>query len=144
MNKFYHKPKKVLPGVFLDHETGKLKIYGQSCPINADEFYAPIMEWFDNYLENPQKSTVLEISLSYFNTVSAKIIMIILKKMETLSEKGKKVKIRWFYHKHDEDLQDAGEDFETIIDVEFEFVIIGNKDEELKGLEGPDHLIDEI
>ena len=144
MNKFYHKPKNVLPGVFLDHETGKLKIYGQSCTVNADEFYAPILEWFDNYLEYPHKSTVLDISLSYFNTVSAKFIMIILKKMETLSKKGKKVKIRWFYQKLDEDLQEAGEDFETIIDVEFEFVIIGNKDDESKGFQDFDHLIDDI
>lgn len=144
MKTLYLKPYKVLPGIFFNHETGILKIYGISSPVNANEFYIPILEWIDTYIENPHTSTVLEVYLNYFNTVSAKILMTILKKMETLSKAGKKVKIRWVYLDIDESLQDAGEDFEQIIDVEFEFVALKKSGDMADSQEDIDNLIDTI
>ena len=72
MNKFILEPEEILPGIRFDQEKGKLEIYGKSCPIDAHNFYEPMQKWIDEYMENPQDLTIMEINLSYFNTVSAK------------------------------------------------------------------------
>ena len=144
MKKLFLEPKDTLPGILLERESGKLKIYGKSCPDNPFEFYAPIFEWIKGYMENPSKKTILELYLSYFNTASAKIILTIMKKMENLSKSGKKVTIRWVYNENDEILLEAGEDFERIVDVKFEFTAIQNKEDESDEEDRIDNLIDNI
>ena len=142
MMNFFLEAEDILPGIELNQETGILKFHGKSCPANAHEFFAPVFEWIDNYIKNPAKNTILEIYLSYFNTVSAKIIMTIMKMMENLAESGKKVVIKWVYNENDEILLEAGEDFEKIINVKFEFISVQNDD----STEGDriDKLIDNI
>ncbi len=130
MKKLFLEPKDILPGILLEPESGKLKIYGKSCPANAHKFYSPIFEWIDSYIENPSKKTILEFYLSYFNSASAIIILNIMKKIETLSESGKKVKIKWLYNENDDLLYEAGKDFEKIVDVKFEFTVIQNNEDE--------------
>jgi hypothetical protein len=125
-----------MPGISLDDITGIFKFYGKSCPINAHEFYEPILEWIDNYMKDPKESTVAEFYLSYFNTVSAKNILKIMNKFENLAKSGKHATIRWMYNEKDEIIKDAGKDFETIVDVKFEFVAILNKEDDLDEEEG--------
>ena len=134
MKKLFLEPKETLPGILLERESGKLKIYGKSCPNNPFEFYTPIFEWIDSYMKNPSEKTILEFYLSYFNTASAKIILDIMKKMENLSISGKEVTIRWVYNENDENLLEAGEDFEKIVDVKFEFAAIQNKEDIIDNL----------
>ncbi len=129
MEKFALKPDNILPGIILDPVAGKFKFYGKSCPINAHEFYIPVLEWIDNYIKDPKETTVLEFYLSYFNTVSAKNIHKIMIKIEELAKSGKRVIIRWMYNKDDEILREAGKDFEQIVEVKFEFIAITNNDE---------------
>ena len=144
MKKLFLEPRDILPGISLERETGKLNFYGKSCPDNPFEFYTPIFEWIENYMKSPSKNTILEFYLSYFNTASAKIILNIMNKMESLSKSGKKVTIRWIYNENDEILLEAGEDFEKIVDVKFEFVAIQNKDGESNEDDIIDNLIDNI
>ena len=144
MKKLFLEPKDTLPGILFERESGKLRIYGKSCPDNPFEFYAPIFKWIDSYLENPSKKTVLEFYLSYFNTASAKIILNIMKKMENLSKSGKKVTVKWVYNENDENLLEAGEDYEKIVDIKFEFTAIQNKEDELNEEDRIDNLIDSI
>ena len=144
MKKFLLEPQDILPGIELEHESGKLKFYGKSCPANAHEFYSPVFEWIDNYLENPSENTVLELYLSYFNTLSAKIILNIMYKMETLSKSGKKVAIRWIYQENDEILKEAGEDFDKIVDVKFEFIAVQNNEDDSDEEERIDNLLNNM
>jgi hypothetical protein len=136
MEKFFLEPENIMPGISLDPATGKFKFYGKSCPINAHEFYEPVLEWIDEYMKNPKEKTVAEFYLSYFNTVSAKNILKIMNRFETLSKMGKSAIIRWIYNESDEILKDAGHDFETIVDVKFEFVAIQNKEDDSDEEEG--------
>ena len=127
MRALSYKSKGLLPGVLLDRKSGKFEIFGKSCPEDAGKFYDPVYRWFDDYIANPLKKTVLDLKLSYFNTVSAKSLLSIMTKMEKLSHTGHDVKIRWFYREDDEDSEEAGEEFENIIDVKFEMISVKNK-----------------
>ena len=99
---------------------GELLLKGRSIPENSIEFYKPIIEWIDNYGQSVNETTVLSVQLEYFNTSSSKCILDVFKKLETLS--GTEVSVKWYYEEDDEDMLEAGEDYEAIIDLDFEMI----------------------
>ncbi len=111
------------PTVMLNADSGKFELSGRSIPENAVDFYKPIFEWLDNYTENPQGNTTVDIRLEYFNTSSSKCLLDVFKKVEKL-EKNKEgsVSVNWFYETDDEDMLEAGEDYDIIIAVPFNMV----------------------
>ena len=117
-----YTPEGYLPGIILDRESGKFEISGKTCPEDAIEFYEPVFEWLEEYSKNPLEKTVFDFKLTYFNTVSSKIIMMIMMRLEELSDEGNDVSIRWFFPEDDEDLEESGEDFQSMLEIDFEFV----------------------
>lgn len=124
-------PDKFLPGIILNKEEKIFKIFGKSCPIDAINFYTPILEWFDEYIKDPLENTVLDIQLNYFNTATAKALLKILKKIEQLHEAGYSAKVRWFYPQYDEDMEETGRDFNQIINVDFIYIPLEKAQEEM-------------
>ena len=51
------KKTKLSPKVVLDKTNNIFFISGRSIYSNANEFYDPIISWFKNYLENPNKNS---------------------------------------------------------------------------------------
>ncbi len=127
-----YESKELLPGILLNKQSGIFQIYGQSCPENAFEFYEPIFDWFDKYAENPLKSTTMDFKMTYFNTTSTKFLLMLMNKLEDLSDSGKDIKIRWFYTDGNEDLREAGEEFMNIIDLKFECIPVENETDEFE------------
>jgi len=99
---------------------GKLLIKGRSIPENSIEFYKPIIDWIGAYGGSPQGNTEVNIQLEYFNTSSSKCILDVFKKLETLA--GTEVKVNWYYEEDDEDMLEAGEDYQAIIDLPFKMI----------------------
>jgi hypothetical protein len=113
------------PIVSLNHETGVLELKGRSIPENSIEFYKPIFDWIDSYHASPKPETKVNIVLEYFNTSSSKCILDLFKKLESLNNGGKtKVVINWHYEEDDEDMLEAGEDYQAIISVPFTMVVV--------------------
>ena len=109
------------PKIYLDAEKGYFEIANLSLPEDAIEFYKPVIKWIKDYFEKPNESTVFNFKLEYFNTASSKQIVQILLLLEKLS-KIHKILIRWHYKDIDEDMQDLGEEYADIIDIDFELV----------------------
>ncbi|NOZ35326.1 MAG: DUF1987 domain-containing protein [Chlorobi bacterium] len=99
-----------------------MEISGRSLPEDVVAFYDPILEWLDEYSENPLEKTVLNIKLEYFNTASSKLLLDILLKLEDMHEAGNDVLVRWHFPDDDEDMEEAGEEYEDIVEVPFEQV----------------------
>lgn len=99
---------------------GELLIKGRSIPENSIEFYKPLIEWIESYSQSPNSATVLNVQLEYFNTSSSKCILDVFKKLESVS--GSEVSVKWYYEEDDEDMLEAGEDYEAIIDLPFEMI----------------------
>jgi hypothetical protein len=104
------------PKVVLDKNANVFEISGRSLPEDAAEFYHPILQWLEKYAENANPSTNFVVKLEYFNTASSKLILDVLTKLEAIQN----VKISWFYYNDDEDMEEAGQEFSELIDVEFE------------------------
>jgi len=86
------------------------------------EFYQPILDWLDEYAKEPLDETVFEFRLQYYNTASSKVIFIIMQKLEAIYHAGNKIKVKWIYPEDDEALQEAGEEYEDLIDIPFDLI----------------------
>lgn len=107
------------PYILFD-QTGFLEMKGKSIPENSVEFYKPVYEWLDEYIQQPKPSTKLLVQLEYFNTSSSKCILDIFRKLEALHKSGAStVAIVWLYDEDDEDMMETGEDYQTIVKVPF-------------------------
>jgi len=112
------------PTVHFDSSQGVFKLEGRSIPENSVEFYKPLVDWLDKYKESPLPKTTVEVKLEYFNTSSSKCILDVFKKLELIHKAKNDVEIKWFYEEDDEDMLEAGEDYESIIRVPFEMIEI--------------------
>ena len=112
------------PTVNFNAETGIIEIKGRSIPENSIEFYRPLVEWLEDYSKGPQKLTTVNIQLEYFNTSSSKCILDVFKKLESIKKARNEVVINWYYEEDDEDMLEAGEDYESIIRVPFKMIEI--------------------
>ena len=111
------------PQVILDQEDKLFEISGKSLPEDVMEFYQPVVDWLREYQKEPLAKTEFNLKLSYFNTASSKLIMDILLIFEEMVEEGHKVVIRWHSLRSDKDMQEAGKEFEEMINVPFEHTI---------------------
>jgi len=110
------------PTVEFDSATGKLMIKGRSIPENSIEFYKPLIDWIDNYGKLPKQNTLVSIQLEYFNTSSSKCILDVFKKLEAIRTSGNEVSVDWHYEEDDEDMLEAGEDYQAIINIPFKMI----------------------
>lgn len=148
MDKILIKKTSKTPAIDFDYESGILEIRGVSIPEDADNFYAPLLEWVSKYVEKTKeaeedKQTCIRLKLIYFNTSTADYLVSILKTLKTLSESVEdkdsepnpetdeediediedlsdaKFVIEWHYEEDDEDMRETGAHFESIIDLPF-------------------------
>ncbi|MCQ2250943.1 MAG: DUF1987 domain-containing protein [Bacteroidales bacterium] len=110
------------PTVTLDKENNIFEISGRSLPEDVVVFYKPILEWLDEYKNDPLEKTVFDFKLEYFNTASSKLLLDVLLKLEDISNDGNDVLVRWHYPDDDEDMEEAGEEYSDIVEVPFEQV----------------------
>ncbi|MDR1671885.1 MAG: DUF1987 domain-containing protein [Bacteroidales bacterium] len=107
------------PTVRFDASKGLIELKGRSIPENSIEFYKPLVEWLESYAKEAKSQSTVNIQLEYFNTSSSKCILDIFKRLEAIHKNGSEVAINWFYDEDDEDMLEAGQDYESIIRVPF-------------------------
>lgn len=113
------QPTGKTPSVNFSFESGIIELKGRSIPENSLEFYKPLIEWVEKYSSQSKAETNVNIQLEYFNTSSSKCLLDLFKKLEGI---GNKVTINWYYEQDDEDMLEAGEDYEAIINVPFKMI----------------------
>lgn len=101
-------------------KNGELHITGNSYPENVNEFYGPITQWLENFLETANVAINLNVDLKYINTSSVKCILNIMTMIGALSKNT--VNVAWIYEIEDEDMQSTGEDLEKLTKLKFEFI----------------------
>ncbi|WKK80485.1 DUF1987 domain-containing protein [Marivirga arenosa] len=124
MDAYFLEATPKTPKLDFNPDADTFLISGRSIPENSIEFYRPLLDWLDNYVQNPLDSTNFEVKLEYFNTSSSKCLVEIFRKLEKIKEAGKDIAIDWYYEEEDEDMEESGEDFKQIIKVPFKMVEI--------------------
>jgi hypothetical protein len=114
------------PTVRFDGSKGLVEIKGRSIPENSIEFYRKLVDWLEAYAKEPQPQTQVNIQLEYFNTSSSKCILDVFKKLEAIHKITQGVSISWFYDEDDEDMLEAGQDYESIIRIPFKMLEVSD------------------
>ena len=118
-----------IPTVICDPEKGFIELTGKAIPEDPfNEIFKPILLWLKEYASNTLPTTTVNIQLEYFNTSSSKYLLEILRDLEAIhkSDEDTSVLINWFYEEDDEDMLEAGQDYEAMIKVPFEMKLIDN------------------
>jgi len=109
----------VYPDITLDKANGIFEIKGISLPENGREFYQPVIDFLDEYVKQPNTVTHFVFNLRYFNISSSKMFLFIFYKLKEIAEMDKTVLVTWCYD--DEDILEAGKDFEHMVSIPFQF-----------------------
>lgn len=122
MEKFHLDGSPKTPQINFDGETGILELRGRSIPENSVEFYAPLNKWLEEYEKQPRQKTVIDVKLEYFNTSSSKCILDIFKRLEKMNGASTEVHVNWYFESEDEDMAEAGEDYQAIVELPFSII----------------------
>lgn len=122
------KETEFSPEITFDTKAYKFCIAGESRPEDAGKLFGSVLKWLEEFSaelkneKNKSPELKFEFKLLYFNTVSAKYILEILRNLQIAYNDGAPVKILWYYKAKDEDIKEAGEEFARLISLPFEFV----------------------
>ncbi len=123
METYYSEQTAKTPFIQFDPKSGKFEMKGKSIPENSKVFYTLMFEWLDKYTTQPAPITTLDIQLDYFNTSSAKCVIDLFKKLESIEKNSLgKVIVNWHYNEDDGDMQEAGQDYQSIVKVTFNLI----------------------
>lgn len=111
------------PFVYFNRETGVFELKGKSIPSDAEEFYAPILNWLDEYVKTPAMKTTIHVDLDFFNISSSKRLLFIMYKLNEMADSGHDVDLKWYYFDDDDDMYEVGQDYAFMVKVPFEFVV---------------------
>ncbi|PCJ81415.1 MAG: nuclear pore complex subunit [Bacteroidetes bacterium] len=106
------------PEVAFLADSRTMKLSGRSIPENSIDFFAPLIQWADG-LCSTAGFVEVNIRLEYFNTSSSKCLMDLLKRIEASAADAC---VNWYYEEEDEDMLEAGEDYDAIIDLPFKLI----------------------
>ena len=120
---YYVEGEKNSPEVQLDPNENIFSIKGNSFLPNPVAFYQGIIDWFYVFLgiAEIKEQINLTIAFNYLNTASSKQIARLLKLLMKSSFRDR-IKISWYYHSDDPDMMFAGQRFEQLSNLKFEYI----------------------
>ncbi len=122
------KGTKNSPSVIFNPDQGIMEIVGNSIMEDAFDFYSPIINWVSAYVELYPRDTIIRVDLEYFNTPTNKFLQMFFKALSELGKKGFSLHVYWMHESDDEDIWESGQRFSAISNVQFNYVIKGNRD----------------
>ena len=111
------------PEINFNDTQGRLIISGRSLPENAHMFYQPLIDWVKQYAAHPAGRTELDIKLEYFNSSSGRFLLELLSVLEEKLKDKQSVVVRWYSEHEDELMIEKGEEFSSLLEIPFEFVL---------------------
>lgn len=115
---------KITPYILIDPGKELFIIKGKSSPEDTVKFYALVFLGLKNYIMTGRDKLSVHVSLTYFNSSTAKCLFDLMKILKNIKSCGIEVIVNWYYEEDDEDMLEAGEDYEMVCDISFNFVAL--------------------
>lgn len=123
MENFQIEGENYIPTVNFNTETSVLEISGESYHEYTIEFFQPIFEWLNKYLEQEGRTIVFNFRMTYFNTSSSRRFLEIFDLLEDYNKnKNGNVTVNWYYEKDDVDMLESGEEYAEDVDLGFNLI----------------------
>ena len=110
------------PQILIDEETGHFEITGKSTLPDPEQFYENLAHQIELLSLANHKSLTFNFRLTYLNTGSSKWIWYLLRRIDCLHQQGNNVIINWYYEYDDEVINEAGEDYMSLLTAPFNLV----------------------
>jgi hypothetical protein len=104
------------PQVVLNKDQGLFEFSGRSLTDKAVEFYRPVIKWITEYSEAPNSKTEVVFKMEYMNTSSSKALFDFFSVLQSING----AKIVWCFQDEDEDMEETGEEFSSLVKIPFE------------------------
>ncbi|MCC6371514.1 MAG: DUF1987 domain-containing protein [Bacteroidia bacterium] len=113
---------KTTPKIEFNLISGVLEIKGISIPEYPKDFFDPLLKAIERYSDRVPYTTVIHISLFYFNSGTTRYLLHILRTFKAITQAENSLIVKWHYDQGDEDQLDTAKDLETVVEIPFEFV----------------------
>lgn len=122
MQIFRIEPTNETPTIEFNPDKAHFELSGVSLPEDARGFFQPVMDWWVEYATSCNQKVSFDVRMIYFNTASSKCFLDLFEQLNKMKKSGADIYVRWFYTEGDDDMKSAGEVFNDLVDIEFEFV----------------------
>lgn len=126
MESMYVQKTKKTPLINLNLKENVFQIKGPSFSENIIDVYNPVIDWIDAEIPELENDLICELYFTVLNSASHKKIFQILIKLNAFLDKGKIIKVNWYYDEDDEDIMEMGEDLIELINLPFELIPVRN------------------
>ena len=118
------------PQVIFDPANNFFEISGRSLPENVVKTYEPVLQWIDQNVGKLKNGVVFNFRVDYLNSASAKMVSLILTKLEEFYKSGIGIEIKWYYNLDDDDIQSEGEIYAKLKKIPIKLIGVEDEDEE--------------
>ncbi|MBI9067816.1 MAG: DUF1987 domain-containing protein [Salinivirgaceae bacterium] len=118
------------PQIIFDPINNLFEISGRSLPENVVKTYEPVLQWIDQNIGKIQNNIVFNFRVDYLNSASAKMISLILTKLEEFFKSGISIEVKWYYNLDDDDIQSEGEIYAKLKKIPIKLIGVDDDDEE--------------
>jgi hypothetical protein len=119
------KPTSNTPKVIFDPAGKIFEISGESRPFDVPSFYQPLLNWLDDFgqellqTKNELGPFNFKFNLEYFNSLSAKYILDLCKKLSKIHSDGYQINVMWQYEAGDDYMFESGQEMSKISKMPF-------------------------
>lgn len=103
---------------------GKLYLVGRSIIENPSKFYDPIFYTISQYLSSEHNGLTIYFAFEHINTGSVKWLYVLLKDMLDANGVVSRSSVNWVFEKDDDDMEELGCLFQSLVSCEFSVIQI--------------------
>jgi hypothetical protein len=127
MENYFANGNELTPKACFDKEQNTFSLSGRSIPENAIDIYAPIIDWWQQYLQNPNPETTIDMNFEYINSSSMKQIARLFAMLDAIPASVSKVSVRWHYTPDDLDSKMQAERLAKMVKFPIEIITDASK-----------------
>jgi len=116
------KQTKDTLGITCHYKDAKIRMEGISYPEDAIDFFDPVYDWIESYIQEVQKNIKLEFIINYLNSSSTKCFFDFFEMLDEYHNAQHQVTIDWYYKKNDIDIKETGEEFSEDLKIKFNII----------------------
>ncbi|MEA1898035.1 MAG: DUF1987 domain-containing protein [Bacteroidota bacterium] len=132
MKPYILKSSELIPGVIFDPDNNNFEMTGSSRPEDVRDLYSPMVEWLKGFEEeivkgmypifSKENPMIFKFKMDYFNSSSAKFLFDIFEELNIIHKSGFPLEIHWHFDEEDDDMREAGEEMQDLVEMEFQFI----------------------
>lgn len=112
------------PAVNVFNDDNLIVVSGTSRLEDPSILYQELAEIYEECMQTFKEKITLDFNFDYINTSSSKWLFHILKNLQVKYSDKIKIIVNWYYEEDDEVIQEAGEVFESLLEIPFNLLPI--------------------